>query len=143
MSCKAVSLARTGACGLILVLLGGCPYLPRELEPLKSQLEIVKIQSRTFDTADRDKALRTIIAVLQDLGFVIDTGDYALGSVTGLKVDDYLLKMTVTVRPHGTSKLLVRADARYHVTPIFDSGPYQQFFSALARAMFLEARQAD
>ena len=143
MSSKAASLARAGACGLILALLGGCPYLPRELETPKSQPEIARIQTRAFDTTDRDKTLRTIIATLQNLGFVVDRADHALGSVTGVKLDDYLLKMTVTVHPHGTSRLLVRADARYNVTPVFDPDPYRQFFSALARAMFLEAHQVD
>lgn len=109
----------------------------------ESQVKLRAIQSRTFDTTDRNRLLRTIIATLQDLGFVIDNADETLGSVTGTKLAGYSLRITVTVRPHGASKSLVRANAQYALKAVEDPEPYQAFFAALSKAMFLEAHQVD
>jgi hypothetical protein len=83
------------------------------------------------------------MATLQDLGFVIDTADAELGSVTASKLDKYVIKMTVTARKRGDTQLLVRANAQYNVTPVEDPKFYQQFFTAFSKAMFLEAQQVD
>lgn len=109
----------------------------------KTQLELRSMQSRAFDSIDREKTLRTIITTLQDLGFVINHADSTLGSVTGTKLNNYALKMTVTIRPRGTSQLLVRANAQFNIRQVEDPEPYQQFFTALSRSMFLEAHQVD
>ena len=109
----------------------------------KSQLELRSIQTRAFDTTDREKTLRTIIATLQDLGFVIDHADGTLGSVSGTKLDSYALRITVTIRPRGTSQLLVRANAQFNLTQVDDPEPYQQFFTSLGKAMFLQVHQVD
>ena len=65
------------------------------------QVQLRQIQSRAFDTTDKAKTLRTVIAVLQDLGFVIDKADLELGTVTATKLDGYALRMSVTVRPRN------------------------------------------
>ena len=49
------------------------------LETSESQVKLRSIQSRVYDTADRNRMLRTIIATLQDLAFVIDDADVELG----------------------------------------------------------------
>ena len=108
-----------------------------------SQLELRSFQSRAFDTTDKDKTLRTVIATLQDLGFVIDKADNVLGSVSGTKLDRYALKMTVSVRERGTSQMLVRANAQYQLKAVENPEPYQQFFASLEKAMFLTAHQVD
>ena len=126
------------------VLLVGCVSSRDQiLASTKSQLELRSIQTRAFDTTDREKTLRTIIATLQDLGFVISHADNTLGSVSGTKLDNYALRMTVTVRPRGTTQLLVRANAQFNLQQVSDPEPYQQFFAALGRAMFLEAQQVE
>ena len=51
--------------------------------------------------------------------------------------------MTVTVRDHGKKQLLVRASAQYNAAAIVDPQPYQEFFAALEKAMFLTAHDAD
>ena len=51
--------------------------------------------------------------------------------------------MTVTVQPRGASQLLVRANAQFNIREVADPEPYQQFFAALSKAMFLEAQQVD
>ena len=101
------------------------------------------IQSRVFDTTDKAKTQRTIIATLQDLGFVIDKADATLGTVSATKLNGYAMRMTVSVRDHGTKQTLVRASAQYNQTAIEDPLPYQQFFTALEKAMFLTAHDAD
>ena len=136
---------RTGALFLALCLaVPGCQYTVRELlESEESQVKIRSVQTRAFDTSDRIATLRTIIATLQDVGFVIDHADYTLGSVSATKLDLYQVRMTVTVRPRGRKQLLVRANARFNVTPILEPGPYQSFFASLSKAMFLEAQQVN
>jgi hypothetical protein len=109
----------------------------------ESQVQLRQIQSRIFDTADKEKTLRTVIATLQDLSFVIDKADLMLGTVTATKLDGYAMRMTVTVRARGASQMVVRANAQLNTTPVTDPLPYQSFFAALERAMFLAAHSVD
>ncbi len=130
---------------LPMMFLVGCQTDSREqiLATSQSQLALRQIQSRAFDTTDREKMLRTVIATLQDLSFVIDKADAGLGSVSGTKLDGYQLRMTVSVRPRGDGQLIVRANAQYNITPVEDPGPYQQFFAALEKSIFLTAQAVD
>lgn len=107
----------------------------------ESQVKLRKVQSRAFDTTDRAKMLRTVIATLQDLSFIIDKADDVLGTVTATKLNYYRMRMTVSVRPRGDSQLLVRANAQYNLQAVEDPEPYQQFFNSLSQAIFLEAHQ--
>ena len=127
-----------------LVNVAGCASTnERLLDSDVNQVQIRSIQTRAFDTADKAKTLRTVIATLQDLGFVIDKADAVLGSVSGTKLNNYSLRMTVTVRPKGETQQLVRANAQYNITPVTEPAPYQDFFTALEKAMFLTAHQVD
>lgn len=127
------------------VVLAGCQTtsMDQVMETSGSQVQTRQIQTRAFDTTNNTKTLRTIIATLQDLGFVIDKADNELGTVSGTKLDGYSLRMTVTVRPRGKKQTLIRANATYNVTPVVDPQPYQQFFTALQKAMFLTAHEVD
>jgi len=49
------------------------------------------------------------------------------------------LEMTVSVRPRSTDQLIVRANAQYALKAVEDEGPYQDFFAALSKSLFLEA----
>jgi hypothetical protein len=122
--------------------LSGCAGTPKATDG-EVALKLRSMQTRAYDTTDVNKAVRTAMATLQDLGFVIDDADPELGSVTASKLDKYVIKMTVTVRPRGNTQLLVRANAQYNVTPVEDANFYQQFFAAYSKAMFLEAQQVD
>jgi hypothetical protein len=113
------------------------------LDSEQSQLQLRQIQSRAFDTTELEKTVRTVIATLQDLGFVIDKADKELGTVSATKLDGYALRMTVTVNPRGEKQLVVRASAQYNITPVTEPLPYQQFFVALEKAMFLTAQSVD
>ena len=46
--------------------------------------------------------------------------------------------MTVNVTPRGKDQMTVRANAQYNVTPIQDPAPYQSFFDALSKSLFLQ-----
>jgi hypothetical protein len=134
------------AFGLISVLLlAACQTDSRKqvLASTEGQLALRQIQTRAFDTTDRERMLRTVIATLQDLSFVVDKADATLGSVSGTKLDGYQLRMTVTVRPRGETQLLVRANAEYNLAAVDDPEPYQQFFAALEKSAFLTAQNVD
>ncbi len=134
--------------GLILIvfslLVVGCATTQqRLLDSDSSQVQLRSIQTRAFETTDKEKTLRTIMSTLQDLGFVIDKADATLGTVSATKLKNYALRITVTVRTRGDTQLLVRANAQYNVQPVTDPEPYQQFFASLEKAMFLTAHQVD
>lgn len=109
----------------------------------KSQVELRSIQTRAFDTTDKSTTLRTVMATMQDLGFVLDKADDVLGTVSGTKLDGYALRMTVSVRPRDAKQMMVRANAQYNIQPVEDPAPYQQFFVALEKSMFLTAHNVD
>jgi PBP1b-binding outer membrane lipoprotein LpoB len=128
---------------LLLFLTSCAPSTHQVMASSESQVKLRSIQTRAFDTTDREKTLRTIIATLQDLGFVVDKADGILGTVSATKLDRYALRMTVTVRQRGETQMLVRANAQYNIQAVEDPEPYQQFFDSLAQAMFLSAHQVD
>lgn len=108
-----------------------------------NQVELRSMQTRSFDTSDKNMVTRTVIATLQDLHFVIDKADAELGTVSATKLDGYQIKMTVTVRPRTVDTMAVRANATYNLNPIEDPALYQDFFTSLGKAMFLTANQID
>lgn len=107
------------------------------------QLELRSMQTRGFDTDDKNTVTRTVIATLQDLHFVIDKADSELGTVSGTKLDGFQIKMTVTIRPRNDTMMVVRANATYNLDPIEDPVLYQDFFASLEKALFLTANQID
>jgi hypothetical protein len=139
---KPIRFFSTGLC-LLLVLAGCATTQERLLDSGASQVQLRSIQSRAFDTTDKEKTLRTIMATLQDLGFVLDSADHTLGTVTGTKLNRWALRMTVLVRPRGESQLLVRANVQYQDQPVYEPEPYQQFFASLEKSMFLAAQQVE
>ena len=108
-----------------------------------SQVQLRSVQTRAFDTADRSLTLRNVIATLQDLGFIIDKSDEVLGTVTGTKLSGDAIRMTVTIRARGTRQIAVRASAQFNMEAVSDAAPYQQFFAALEKSMFLAANEVD
>lgn len=128
---------------LTLLFTGCASTQQRLLDSDQSQLKLRSIQTKGFDTPDKEKTLRAVIATLQDLEFVIDKADLAVGVVSATKLSGYMLKMSVTVSPRGETQMIVRANAQYNITPVTDPEPYQQFFAALSKSMFLAAHDID
>lgn len=132
------------ACLLLTICLAGCaPSTKAVLETGQSAVALRSFQQRAFDTTDKETTLRTVIATLQDLSFVVDKADLDLGTVSATKLSGYNLRMTVTVRPRGTAQVLVRANAQYMDKAVEDPKPYQDFFVSLEKSMFLTAHQVD
>lgn len=126
------------------VALTGCTTTDaRILDSDQSQLALRSIQTRAFDTTDRDLVLRNIIATLQDLGFVIDRADQTLGTVSATRLQGYQLKINVTARARGTTQISVRANAEFNRKPVTEPKPYQDFFASLEKSLFLTAQAVD
>jgi len=128
---------------LVVLFSAGCATQNSHVLSDASAVELRSFQTRTFDTTDEHQMLRTTIAVLQDLGFIIDKTDEDLGMVTGTKLSGYQIRMTIIVRPRGETQLAVRASAIYNNRPIEDPMPYQDFFAALEKGIFLTAQKID
>lgn len=128
---------------LALGLAGCAPSTKAVMETSQSAVQLRSYQQRAFDTSDQEQTLRTVIATLQDLSFVVDKADLDLGTVSATKLSGYQVRMTVTTRPRGTTQMLVRANAQYMDKAVEDPKPYQDFFTALEKAMFLTAHQVD
>ena len=63
-----------------------------------SQVQLRSIQTKTFETTDANKVLRSVVSTLQDLSFVIDKSDVKLGIISATKLSQYTLRITVTVK---------------------------------------------
>jgi len=128
-----------------LVALAGCATTAGKAFKMdESQVKLRSMQTRAFDTTDKQKMMQTVMSTMQDLEFVIDKADLVLGSVSGSKfLGNAVVSMTVTVRPRGEKQLLVRANAQYGIQSVEDPETYQDFFTALEKALFLTAQQVD
>jgi len=137
-------------CGILIILAmvlaaSGCATTASSaLQSDESAVQLRSMQTRAFDTTDKKKMMQTVLGTMQDLEFVIDKADFMLGSITGTKFfDQAFVQMTVTVRSKGEKQLLVRASAQYGIESIDDPQTYQDFFTALEKAIFLTAQQVD
>ena len=132
---------------LLACLLGAaCASAPREeetnlLAPTEEQMKLRTYQSRTFDVASREQAIRGVMAALQDLGFIIERANGELGLVTAARFAEPryfdVMGVTVTVRPQGKGRMLIRANAIYNNEPVTDPVVYQNFFATLERSLFI------
>ena len=128
---------------LALFSFTGCVRQDARILEGGNQIELRQMQSRVFDTGDKNQVVRTVIATMQDLSFVIDKADADLGTVSGTKLGGYQIKMTVTVRPQSATQMVVRANAQYNLKAIEDPVVYQNFFSSLQKGMFLTAHSIE
>jgi PBP1b-binding outer membrane lipoprotein LpoB len=110
----------------------------------QTQLQKRSYQSRFFETADKEKVMRGVISTLQDLSFVIERADMMLGTISGTKFyRGSTIKMTVSVRPRGTTQMSVRANGQFNIRPIEDPQAYQDFFTSLEKSLFLTAQLGE
>ena len=107
----------------VIIAFSGCASSKKQLLRMdESQVKLRSMQTRAFDTTDKDKMLRTVISALQDLGYIVNEANEVIGTVSArtthikyklLEKKKYPLLITVTVRPRGETQLLVRANAQY------------------------------
>jgi len=127
----------------IILALTGCASQNLAITEGGSQVHIRQMQTREYDTLSKRDTLRSVLSTLQDLGFVIDKADYDLATITATKLQNYQIRMTVTVRERDSERLAVRANARFNESQIDDPLAYQDFFVALDKAMFLTLHNVD
>ena len=128
-----------------LILLTACVSTQKRLlDSDTSQLQVRSVQTRAFDTTDRDLMLRTVMATLQDFGFMLDAGEVGLGTVSGTKwMKRKIMRITVSVRPRNETQMLVRANCQIGNELVKEAASYQRFFAALSKSLFLEAHQVE
>ena len=127
-----------------LILAAGCATTtPADITGAGTQLAIREIQTREYDTLDKQMTMRSVIATLQDLGFNIDQAQLELGTVTGTRLHEYTMRMTVTTVEKDNGRIAVRANARIGENSVQDPATYQDFFVVLDKAMFLTLNKID
>lgn len=128
--------------GMLLVV--GCATTnDRFLDSESGQVQMRQMQTRAFETTDKEKVMRAVISTMQDLGFVVEKADSITGTVSGTKFVGQALQMTAVVRPRDPSNMMVRVNAQYGLNPVTTAESYQDFFTALSKAMFLQANAVD
>ncbi len=143
--------ARTLGVLVMLLLLAGCAAPTASVTAGGNQAELRQMQTREYQQLDRRSAMRSVIATLQDLGFVVDRAEYELGLMTATRYEEWtgpragqhIVRVTVTVTERAEQRLTVRANARYGETAIEDPEAYQDFFAALDKSLFLTANRVD
>ena len=104
----------------VAVIMNGCVSTKdRLLDSDTSQVQLRSMQVRAFDTINRERMLRTVIATLQDLGFVLDAGELGLGTVTGTKyIDKSPMRKVQVPRYEGLEEEVLETFARMYA--VFD-----------------------
>ena len=122
---------------VILIGVSGCGTSKNHLLKIdESQVQLRSIQTRAFDTTEKNQMLRTIITTLQDFDYVLDKADATLGMISATKLDKHQYRITVTVRPRGETQLLVRANVQYKKKAVKDPIVYQNFFTLKCAPLF-------
>ena len=140
-----MKLSRTVTAAIVILIgLSGCGTSKNHLLKIdESQVQLRSTQTRAFDTTEKNKMLRTVITTLQDFDYVLDKADATLGMISATKLDKHQYRITVTVRPRGETQLLVRANVQYKKKAVKDPIVYQNFFTSLAKSIFLTAHEVD
>jgi len=137
-------------CALALAA-SACDQTPRQppkalLSLDEPQMKMRSFQTRTFDVADQNQAMRGVVAALQDLGFIIERANGPMGLVTAGKFGPNnrgLVELTVVVRPKGQTQTEVRVNGVFNTRPITDPKVYQNFFIVVERSLFIGRAETE
>ena len=114
---------------------------PDILAPTEEQTKVRSYQTRTFDVAERQVAMRAVLGVLQDLGFIVERANEPLGLITAARFAEPnfsdVVAVTVTVRAVADGQTMIRLNAIHNNRPVVEPEPYQRFFAALEKSLFL------
>ena len=140
------------ATGAIFVLFACTSSKKHLLKMDESQVELRTMQTRAFDTTDKEGMLRTVISTLQDLGYIVNEANEVIGTVSARTTDikyklfskkKLPLLITVTVRTRGETQLLVRTNAQFDDKAVRNPLVYQNFFNVLEKSIYLSAHEVD
>lgn len=128
-----------------LTATAGCQMNSRQqvLLTANSQAAQRSISTRYFDTGDVPVVFQGVLATLQDLGFVVDRADPALGTVSATRYGGGVTRFTVTARKGEGARTIVRASGQVNQTELTEPEAFQRFFDGLEQALFLQANQVD
>jgi hypothetical protein len=105
----------------------------------QSQVQVRSYQTRTFESNDKLSVMRAVVATLQDLNFVIMRTDSNLGIITGEKNhENSSIFITVSTKEKNNIGTVVRVSIIRNKETIEYLAPYQDFFSALQKSVFLQ-----
>ncbi len=128
---------------ITLLLFAGCANMnDGVVTSSKSQVQTRSYQSRIYDTTDRTSVLQSVLATMQDLGFIIEKADSTLGIITGYS-STHISKMSVSIRKRNEKQMIVRVNAQRNNREIEDPIAYQNFFNSLSQSLFLEAHDVN
>ncbi len=120
-----------------------------------SSLQIRALQTRSYGKQDSKEAIKIILNVLQDEGYVVDYGNVELGLLHASKINsddvpsyaDNKLDLTVNLSTPG-DETKIRLSIQQHIThkdgysfaafPVLDPQVYQALFAKLERGFFLQ-----
>ena len=131
-----------------LLVIAGCQSVPKPdqfFQPVS--LEERSIQTRIYATDDEVKILGACADLLLDNGFQIREVDSRLGWIVASKtkqiqnVPHWILANVVTRQVRGGSEAVAVRVIFYQWQKVDDPDSYQEFFSKLSKALFLEAQQ--
>lgn len=124
---------------LSIIAFSGCAMNSTDqIMAAESQVKLRSFQTKTYQSKSKKDVMRGVVSVLQDLSFIVDKADFDLGTITATKLDGYNLKMSVTVRPKSETHYLVRSNIQYGSKAVEEAKPYQDFFTSLDKALFLD-----
>jgi hypothetical protein len=130
---------------LPMLLLAGCQMDSKQqvLATTNTQAAQRAISTRVFDTGDQAKVFQATISTLQDLGFIVERADNILGTVSATRTGTSLVRFTVSLRPMGSARTIVRASGQLNQHELSDPAPFQRFFDSLSQSLFLQANNID
>ncbi len=130
---------------LPLAMLAGCQMDSKQqvLATSNTQAAQRAISTRVFDTGDQGKVFQATISTLQDLGFIVERADNILGTVSATRSGTNLVRFTVSLRPMGSARTIVRASGQLNQHELSDPAPFQRFFDSLSQSLFLQANNID
>ncbi len=132
---------------IITILFNSCSDIRfgKSLKVEQTQFQTRSYQSSYFNTQNKEFVLRTIISMLQDLGFIIEKVDGTSGIINGILFIDTtyesectdIVKTNILVENVG-NQVLVELNAIKNSKIITEPIVYQNFFDSLSKLLFLE-----
>ncbi len=117
------------------LLLSSCISRQEFIGTFETKENLALMQTRTYETNDRLKLLRSVMDAMQDMGFLIVSTNEEIGSISGVKRSGYYLSMDVFVTPVRHTQFKVTLSPQYNRQVVSGKKFYQDYFANLSTAM--------